>query len=329
MSFFSKHKLGIATSVYWLMLLYIIAALTWWFISLNHQNEIVTSLRLSEIKKGDASYIYQSQKVIEIQKRKTAQYIGEGATFLAILLIGAVFIYRSVRKEIFFSQQQQNFMMAVTHELKTPIAIATLNLETLQRRQLDEEQRQMIIAGTLDEAYRLNALCNNILLASQLESIKPTRLLKEDIDFSETVIKCIENFARRYSTKYFEYDIAPGIMLKGELFLIELLVNNLIENAVKYSSAETNIMVQLHRLNDIIQLKITDEGIGVPNEEKKKIFDKFYRSGNENIRSTKGTGLGLYICKKIVLSHHGHIYVTDNHPKGSVFIVNFNYDNIA
>ncbi|WP_457848411.1 histidine kinase dimerization/phospho-acceptor domain-containing protein, partial [Staphylococcus aureus] len=95
------------------------------------------------------------QKILAIEeakKRKTAQYVGEGVTFLALIIIGAVFVFRATRRQLKLSQQQQNFMMAVTHELKTPIAITQLNLETLQKRKLEEDKQQKLISNTLQEA---------------------------------------------------------------------------------------------------------------------------------------------------------------------------------
>ena len=139
---FRKQRLAFITLVYWFLLIYIIAALVWWFISLEQQNNLMYSYRVTELNKDDPSY---SQKVALLQterQRKTAQYVGEGSTFLLLILLGAVFVYRATRKQIRLSQQQQDIMMAVTHELKTPIAVTRLNLETLQKRKLDEQQQE-------------------------------------------------------------------------------------------------------------------------------------------------------------------------------------------
>ena len=102
-----------------------------------------------------------------------------------------------------------------------------------------------------------------------------------------------------------------------------MLVNNLLDNALKYSPKESPVTVTLTEDNQTARLIISDQGFGIADAEKKKIFDKFYRSGNENTRQAKGTGLGLYLCKKIAESHNGYISVTDNHPGGSSFAVTF------
>jgi two-component system, OmpR family, sensor histidine kinase CiaH len=102
------------------------------------------------------------------------------------------------------------------------------------------------------------------------------------------------------------------------------LISNLLENAQKYSPTSKTITCKLYKKNKKIYLQIIDEGAGIPNNEKENIFQKFYRIGNEQTRHSKGTGLGLFISKKIVLSHKAEITVTDNDPQGTIFTVIFN-----
>ena len=213
-------------------------------------------------------------------------------------------------------------MMAITHELKTPIAITKLNLETLQKRKLEETQQHKIINNTLNEANRLNSLCNNILLAAQLDG-GAYNSTKQEINFSELTEDCIEDFANRFPQRKMEADIQQQVYINGEILLLQMLINNLIENALKYSPKEKQIQIKLSQQQNITTLTVTDEGFGIPIAERKKIFEKFYRSGNENTRTTKGTGLGLYLCSKIMESHNGNISMTNNTPQGSIFAATF------
>lgn len=316
------QNLVIVSLAYWVLLTYMIAALLFWFIELEKQNQTISSIRLQEISKTDPRYSLRSAGIEEARKRKTAQYIGEGATFLALILLGAVFVYRATRRQIRLAQQQQNFMMAVTHELKTPIAITQLNLETLQKRKLDEEKQQKLIHNTLQEANRLNTLCNNILLASQLDS-GIYRSNKEELNFTDLVQGCIDDFKNRFPQKAVIEQVEESIYLNGESLLLQMLVNNLVDNARKYSPRESPITLSLTHANHSIVLQVSDEGMGVPVEERKKIFQKFYRGGNENTRKSQGTGLGLYLCRKIAESHKANISVTDRIPSGSSFVVRF------
>ncbi len=306
--------------IYWFLLVYIIAALIWWFIALNQQNKQMTIFELQQLNKDVPGYAQVVNKINEDEKNKTAQYIGEGFTFLLLIVAGAVFVYRAVKQQLHFSQQQQNFMMALTHELKTPIAVAKLNLETLQKRKLDEQQQQRLIQTTLQEANRLNSLCNNMLLSSQIEASN-FRISTEDINLSELVAACAQDFTIRFPQRNIISNVQDELFVTGDKLLLQMAVNNLIDNAIKYSPKETAITVVLTRQTNNNIIHVQDEGKGIAPEESKKVFDKFYRTGNAATKGAKGTGLGLYLTKKIVQNHKGSIAVTSNKPTGCIFSI--------
>ncbi|MBS1916349.1 MAG: two-component sensor histidine kinase [Bacteroidetes bacterium] len=317
------NQVKIVVFVYWFLLVYIIAALVWWFIALQQQNIQMMEYKLEELKHDDIHFIRKTEEIHLEAKRKTAQYIGEGSTFLLLIIVGAVFVYRAVRRQFKLQQQQQNFMMAVTHELKTPIAVAKLNLETLQRYKLDEDKRQKMLQSALSETNRLNTLASNILVSSQLEGGN-YYLSKENLDLSALVIASAKDYQQRFPEKKWQVNVHPDISVKGDTLLLQMLVNNLIENAIKYSPKQSQITIKLKKENNSNSvLYVKDEGPGIPADEKKKIFEKFYRVGNESTRSAQGTGLGLYLCKKIAKDHNASIGVTDNSPSGSIFTVTF------
>jgi len=315
-------RLRAISFVYWFLLLYMVAALAWWFIALEKQNAVISSIELSELVKTDPAYDSKLRAIETASSRKTTQYIGEGLTFLVLILIGAIYVYRAIRRQLRLSEQQQNFMMAITHELKTPIAVTQLNLETLQKRRLDEEKQQKLITNTLQEANRLNSLCNNILFAAQLDAGRYASAMQA-MQLSDLVKTTVDECAARYPARTFNRQIQPEIQIEGDAFLLQLLISNLLENAVKYSPRDKAIEIKLASVHQQVKLEVIDEGPGVADTEKKKIFNKFYRVGNENTRRAQGTGLGLYLCRKICESHSAGIFVTDNAPKGSNFTVLF------
>lgn len=323
-----KRKLRWATGVFWFLLAYIIAALVWWFISLQKQNLQMQHLEeqlLSQKfdpRQQPAQYTEALGQLQQEASRNLTKYLGEGFTFLALILISAIFIYRSVSRQFKVQQQQQHFMMAVTHELKTPIAVTKLNLETLKKHQLDEAKRDRVISNTLEETNRLNVLTNNILLSSQLEG-KSYHIAWEELNVSDLVTSSIAEFRSRFPQRELRVHIEEDCELKGDPLLLKILVNNLLENAHKYAPAGTPVYCRLFTRTPYTELQVSDEGPGIPASEKKKIFEKFYRIGDENTRLAKGTGLGLYLCKKIATDHHGTISVTENSPKGSTFAVRF------
>ena len=320
--FLPKQKLAIATALYWFMLLYIIAALFFWYVKLQQQNRQMSNLRLMELVADDPAYISKVEAITSEAERKDLQYKGEGITFLLIIMVGAVFVFRAVRRQFRTAQQQQNFMMAITHELKTPIAVAKLNLETMQKHRLEESRQQKLIQMTLQETNRLHTLTNNILLSSQLEAGGYQKVM-EEMDLSVFAAKVYEEFRMRYPERIFEELIQPSLMIRGDRLLIEILINNLVDNAIKYSSREQPVTLRLFSNPQGPVLEVTDLGPGVPVEEKKKIFERFYRIGNESVRKTKGTGLGLFLCKKIAADHGAQILVRDNQPSGSIFTIQF------
>lgn len=323
----SKRRLHRTTFIFWTLLVYVVAALVWWFISLEKQNQQIAEEQYKNIlrEKDSLSTLQYSQHLFTIDdqtKKNTGKYISEGITFLLLILVGALFVYRSIRRQFKLQQQQQNFMMAVTHEFKTPISVTKLNLETLQKYQLDPEKQKKIIRTTLTETARLNFLANNILLSAQLEGNR-YRFSKEEIDLSDLLKDCLRDFRNRFPDRIFTEKIEPGVDVKGDPLLLQMLANNLLENAVKYAPKDNPITTVLKKINQEIKLQVIDEGPGIPDKEKKEIFTKFYRIGNEATRKTQGTGLGLYLCRKIAKDHNADIAVTNHLPHGSNFAVTF------
>jgi two-component system, OmpR family, sensor histidine kinase CiaH len=323
-----KEKLRIATFIYWMLLLYIIAALVWWCISLLNQNKMMREYQVHQLQNTidpqvlPRHYNAELDKIDDVFYRERAKYIGEGSIFLLLILVGASFVYRSVRRQFRMQQQQQNFMMAVTHELKTPISVARLNLETMQKYSLDPEKQKKLIRMTLEETGRLNFLTNNILISSQLEG-GGYKTSKDELDLSDLLKDCINDFRNRFPDRSFIEQITPDADVKGDPLLLQMLINNLLENAIKYSPKESPIKAVLQGNEKTIRLEVIDEGVGISEEEKKKVFTKFYRVGNESTRKTQGTGLGLYLCRIIAKDHNADISVTNNSPRGSNFAVTF------
>ena len=315
---FQPKKIQSALIIYWVLLAYIIAALIWWFIALSRQNELMSIYKLYDLKKEDVNYTEKKNKILSDKRKKTAQYLGEGGTFLLLILAGATFVFRAVRRELRLSAEQQNFMMAITHELKTPIAVTKLNLETLQKHKLAEAQQERLIDNTLQETNRLDTLCNNLLISSQIEG-GGYKANFEEQNFSLLVHQCINEFVIRFPKRKIEAAVDADVFVNGDFFLLQIAVNNLLENAIKYSPKECAVGVVLKQEQQNAVLQIIDEGMGISTTDKEKIFEKFYRAGNEATKRAKGTGLGLYLASRIAKRHNGSIKIEDNPKAGSIF----------
>jgi K+-sensing histidine kinase KdpD len=323
----SRKRLKRTSLLYIILFTYIIAALIWWFISLEKQSKqiAVLSYKSIDVIKDSLSVSELGEKINAINKearRNTGKYIAEGITFLLLIITGAIFVYRAIRRQFKMQLQQQNFMMAVTHELKTPIAVTRLNLETMQKYHLDAEKQKKLLRTTLDETSRLNFLTNNILVSAQLEGGRYNQT-NDELDLSDLLKDCMQDFRNRFPERIFQEEAESDVVVSGDPLLLQMLINNLVENAVKYSPKENPVKAVLKVDTGKVILQIIDEGPGIADEEKKKIFSKFYRIGNEATRKTQGTGLGLYLCRKIAADHNADISVTNHLPQGSIFAVTF------
>jgi two-component system, OmpR family, sensor histidine kinase CiaH len=324
----ARKRLLRTTAIYWMLLFYVIAALVWWFISLNNQNDTMRKLELSNIRYHRDSIAAPVDFKKEISSAEheyrvnRSKYLGEGIIFFLLIILSAAYVYRAVRRQFKLQQQQQNFMMAVTHELKTPISVTRLNLETLQKYHLDPEKQKKILRATLTETERLNFLTNNILVSSQLEA-SGYKSSREELDLSDLFSDCLQQLRSRFPERIISENIEKNADVKGDPLLLQILINNLLENAIKYSPRDSVVTASLEKKDPKIILTVSDEGPGIPDDEKKKIFAKFYRIGNESTRKKQGTGLGLYLCRKIARGHNADILVTNNEVGGSNFTVVF------
>ncbi len=253
-----------------------------------------------------------------------AMVMGEGSVFLFLLCIGAYFLHQSIKKEDKLREQQQNFLLSVTHELKSPLAAIKLSLQTIVKRDLDKVRQTSLLNNSLKDIDRLDDLVENMLLATKIEN-RSYSFPKEEFDFSEMVVKITDRLQIHSCgcEQVINLKIQPGVKIMGDPFTLSSVVTNLVENAVKYSGPCAEVSVELKNKDGHPFLTVSDKGPGIPDDEKMLIFDKFYRVGDENVRKSKGTGLGLFIVKEVLQKHDADISVRDNVPQGAIFEITF------
>ncbi|HMP30270.1 MAG TPA: HAMP domain-containing sensor histidine kinase, partial [Saprospiraceae bacterium] len=184
---------------------------------------------------------------------------------------------------------------------------------------LSTEMVKDISESSLKEAERLQKLIDQLLFTAKADNT--TKLYDfQLINLSKLVNDYLSEIELNRPDVIIERCINADIYAFVDSSSIETALSNLVENAIKYAN-EKPIGINLSKSDSMITIKIADQGIGIPSHEKKHIFNKFYRIGSEETRKTKGTGLGLYICKKIVNDHGGKISVDDNIPRGSIFTI--------
>jgi len=316
-----------------IVIAYMLVAFAWWSVLLfvknrdafNAKSEYLQIVLVADGTVDTREEFYTSKIYKELAseyERQEWMIFGEATFFIISLIIGIWLINRGYRNAMFAAQQRRNFLLSITHELKSPIASIKLAFETIFRRDLPKDKVNMLTNSGIKESDRLNDLVNNLLLAAKVESAYQPVI--EDIDLnlllSETINRLIEKYPN--TAIKFQTTLNNGTF-KGDKFGIKSIVINLIENAIKYSPAPAQVEIEVGIKSDQLFIDISDQGYGIPTAERKRIFDQFYRIGNEDTRRAKGTGLGLFIVQRVVNAHNGKINVVSNSPKGTRFEIFF------
>lgn len=309
--------------LFYILVFYVLFQFSWWAYLLVNLNKEVCKQKYEYLisAHSDENEIQKETLLYERELHKRwAMVAGEGAVFLSLLIVGIYITKNAFKREFALAKQQKNFLLSITHEFKSPLAAVKLNLQTLQKRKLEPEQKEHVIRKALLETERIHLLIENALIASRLESHNYEYYF-EPIDLSLFLKDAVNEFIDRQDHEHtISHSIESGLHINGDKMALISLIYNLLENAEKYSPADTQIKVTLTKENakEAI-LTVSDEGHGIPEQERHKVFEKFYRMGNEDTRKTKGTGLGLFIVHHVVGLHNGSIRIKQNHPQGAIF----------
>lgn len=252
--------------------------------------------------------------------------LGEGLFLTIFLFFGIYLVDQGYRKEVAAAKQRRNFLLSITHELKSPLASIQLILETFIKRNLEGESVKTFSKNALKETHRLHNLVNDLLLSAKLEETYQPHF--EELNLSFLVHELVTEMQEKYPESSFSLEEEEGLpMIDADIAGINSVLSNLLENAIKYSKDVIKVTVCIKQSNKHLSVEIADQGIGIPDKEKKHVFEKFYRVGSEDTRTTKGTGLGLFIVKQIMKAHKGHIHILDNQPKGTIMRLCFPLEN--
>lgn len=308
--------------VFYLLVIYILLQFSWWAYLLVELNKEVYSQKTEIVALTKPNDLEGTKPVLSGElRRRWLMIVGEGVVFVIILGFGIFKTRQSFYKEFALARQQKNFLLSITHEFKSPLAAIKLNLQTLQKRELEKVQSASIISNSIYETDRIHNLIENALLAARIESHN-FQLYKEEFNLTDCIRSSVQNRMIPGNVVHrIELNLQEGIYIKGDALAISSLVLNIVENAEKYSPANSPVQITLVADKKQAIFTVSDFGIGIKDSEKPKIFQKFYRVGNEETRNTKGTGLGLYIVCHIVDFHHGEVKVSDNSPGGTIFKV--------
>ena len=303
--------------LFYALVIYVLAQFLWWEVLLARQSKQLAeeSKKISALNIADKDLL--AQNLQQIDKKRAHQlwmHIGEGTVFLILLSLGVLKIYNTRKRENELARLQNNFLLSVTHELKSPLASVKLQLQTIQKHKLDEATQNNLLQKALADNERLTRMVDNILVASKAENERSI-LNKGKINLGEMILKLTQQSFDESKSRI-RISTEENCFVEADEQILSIIFSNLLENALKYAPLNTSVEIAV-RQPGIITIK--DSGPGIANEEKQKVFDKFYRIGNEETRNAKGTGLGLYIVKSLCALHDIQISMSDNKPSGLVF----------
>jgi len=249
-------------------------------------------------------------------------FLGVLLTLMLIsgIVLNTVFLVREIRR----NEQQDAFINAVTHELKTPVASIRLYLETLQTRAIDETKRKDFYRIMLEDSDRLLETIEQILRTGRIghSGRKPTL---SRIDLSALVEECVNRARTLYSLPPDSLSYLPGapMMILADMDEVRAAVSNLIDNAVKYSGLNVKVSVEIAATDEKhVSVRVRDQGPGIPQTELKAIFKRFYRARGPAAPRVPGTGLGLYIVRSVAKRHGGRAWAESDGPgRGSTFVL--------
>jgi signal transduction histidine kinase len=266
----------------------------------------------------------EGKSIEQLVGKEKQLYLMLFAGIIFVMFIGIVVMIRAVIHESEISRMKSEFVSNVSHELKTPLALIRLFGETLESGIVnDERKRQEFYVIIRKESERLTHLINNVLDFSRMDTGVKEYNFKE-ADLIEVVRSTLEAYKFHIRDDGFKIESElpdESVTLKIDKDAISQVLLNLLNNAVKYSEEKKYILVKVCVNSTSALISVTDHGVGMPKEELKKIFDKFYRVSTSKTRETRGTGLGLTLAKHIIEAHGGTIEVESEVGKGSRFTV--------
>jgi len=251
-----------------------------------------------------------------------------GIVFFGLIIAGLVLNTTFLVREIRRNEQHDSFINAVTHELKTPIASIRLYLETLQRHEVDEARRREFYQIMLDDSDRLLGTVEQVLRAGRTGH-RRRNLHLSLVDLGELARECLDLARTRahLPAGAIEYQerLGPGTraVVKGDPEELRAAISNLLDNAIKYSDREVRVKVEVAAPDERrVAVRVTDQGIGIPEGQLKRVFGRFYRVPGLGLTRVKGTGLGLFIVRSVAETHGGRAFAeSGGEGRGSTFTI--------
>ncbi|MFZ9756221.1 MAG: sensor histidine kinase, partial [Bacteroidia bacterium] len=287
---------------------------------LGDLNDNEHHLRVQADDQGRLSIQGFQEEIQNIEQRKKSnktKWLAEGMTLGALLIGILIVLWSNLNNILRLNQQQTNFLLAVTHELKTPIAAAKLAIETALKRPEKEVNERMLVLSK-QNMNRLAKTMDKVLLATRIEN-KVFAIEREWIAVSDVINEALNQAqVNPESLQNLSVDVPSNLYVFGEMNMLATAIQNLISNSIKYSEENCVIINIESKLgNDFGFIWVKDQGYGIAGSERKMVVKKFYRVGDEHTRAQQGTGLGLYLVNQIARLHGAKLLIEDHQPRGT------------
>lgn len=272
----------------------------------------------------------RGETIEDLVKERTQYNLIMLAGLILVLAAGGWFVFRNIRKEVELAQIKSEFVSNVSHELRTPLSLISMFAETLEMgRVKSDDKKKEYYSIISQEASRLSNIVNKILSFSKIEAGKRTFTFKEH-DLNEVGEQVFDSYKFHLQNSGFEFEFHKHffpLKIIADSEAISEAIINLLDNAVKYSKDQKHVELVTGEENNFVFVKVSDKGIGIPKEDQKRIFEKFYRVKSGLVHNTKGTGLGLSLVKQIMDAHKGEVTIDSEFGMGSSFKLKFKKHN--
>ncbi len=302
----------------WVIMIYLALAICWWGLLLYNKNKDLYTVLIN----NTPSHEVKAKQILKDKyERQSIMIIGEGAVLLLSMLAGLYIINRSASRELSLMNKQNDFLLSVSHELKSPIAAIKLALQTLVKHNLNKHEKDKLLNRAVNDSDRLEKMVENVLMTANIDNNNHELALTK-CNITDIIKSYISSVPMHADKINFNGNINESIL--GDPNALHLIISNLVENSIKYTSKQ-DVIITLNLSTDQNQviLDIKDNGHGIPKKERSQVFDRFYRVNNSNNSHIKGSGLGLYIVKSLLDQHKARITLFDNKPTGTHFQIKF------
>ncbi len=300
------------------LVIFVIAQATWWVVFMAQL--VDEKVELAEQLSADPEVV---AKIHDEEVDRQIMIGLEGLVFLLVLAGGLWIIYNAYVRLQDLNRRQENFLMATTHELKTPLSSIMVYLDALKSERIPDSRKAEILPRIRQDTHRLQKLVEKILQAGRISRDTDDRVNQEVFDLAALVTERLQAVADSSAIKPVDISsrITPSLMVSGNRTALAGAIDQILENAVKYTTKDqVRLTVEVERVDNNVRLRVTDDGIGLHKQDLQRIFERFVRVGDEITRSFEGTGLGLYLSREIVRQHGGQIRAySDGQGRGATF----------